>query len=256
MLTGRQILPRNLHPLPLFEHSDDPLTVPPPLMNWIQVRAWSKDLQAMEFPTKYCKTCNLWRPPRCHHCRICDNCIDTQDHHCVWLNNCVGRRNYRYFFAFVFWGTALGCYLTFTSLGLCLRYSSVEGVSFGDSINEFRVCFAMFVYGVFLTPYPACLMGYHIFLTGRGETTREYLNSQNLIKRDRHRPFDLKNVFRNWMVTFLKPKPPTNLRFKDKYIEGDPRFGPRKGKLQAPLTEEQKGGGVEMRYIKKSKRAK
>ncbi|KAI7159521.1 hypothetical protein KC324_g13597, partial [Hortaea werneckii] len=44
---------------------------------------------AMEVPTKYCKSCTIWRPPRAHHCRICDACLETQDHHCVWLNNCV-----------------------------------------------------------------------------------------------------------------------------------------------------------------------
>ena len=218
-------------------------------MNWVLVKAWAKNVQAMEFPTKYCKTCNIWRPPRCHHCRMCDNCIDSQDHHCVWLNNCVGRRNYRYFFTFVLFGTILGLYLTFSCLGGCISYANSEGISFGESIGEFRVPFALFIYGILVTPYPACLMGYHLFLTGRGETTREFLNSQNLAKRERYRPFDRHSVFKNWIVTFLKPKPPTNLRFKEKYTEGDPRFGPRRNKRQAPLTAEQQGGGMEMRKI-------
>src|SRR5271154_3890142 len=112
--------------------------------DWTMIKSAQSATAAMEVPTKYCKTCNIWRPPRAHHCRICDNCVETQDHHCVWLNNCVGRRNYRYFFTFVGSGTLLGIFLTFGSLCHCLRYMSTEGVSFGQAINTWRVPFAMF----------------------------------------------------------------------------------------------------------------
>src|SRR5690349_23682542 len=111
------------------------------------VRLATSDTAAMDVPVKYCKTCNTWRPPRCYHCRVCDNCVETLDHHCVWLNNCVGRRNYRYFFAFVSTGTALALLLTFASLGHCLAYKSQKGVSFVRAINACRVPFAMFIYG-------------------------------------------------------------------------------------------------------------
>ena len=200
----------------------------------------------MEGPTKYCKTCNIWRPPRAHHCRLCDNCVETQDHHCVWLNNCVGRRNYRYFFTFVLTATILGIFLTFVSLGQCLSYSSNQSISFSEAINDERVAFAMFIYGLLAPPYPLCLVGYHIFLMGRGTTTREYLRSHSFLKKDRHRPFDHGGWFTNWHIVLLRPRPPTYLRFKDEYTEGDPRFGPRKGKRDTPLSFEQQGGGMEM----------
>lgn len=105
----------------------------------------------------------------------------------------------------------------------------------------------MVIYGALATPYPAALMGYHLFLMGRGETTREYLNSHKFVKKDRHRPFTQGNIIKNWFVVLCRPRPPTYLNFKRKYEDGDQRFGERKGKRTAPLKKEfQAGGGAEM----------
>ncbi|TKA41863.1 Palmitoyltransferase erf2 [Cryomyces minteri] len=205
--------------------------------------ATSKDA-AMEVPTKYCKSCNIWRPPRAHHCRVCDNCVETQDHHCVWLNNCVGRRNYRYFLVFVAPGTLLGLFLFAASLAHLLVWRSREAQGFGASISQWRVPFAMLIYGILVTPYPASLLGYHLFLMARGETTREYLNSHKFLKKDRHRPFTQGSWWKNWAAVLLRPRPPTYLRFSKKYEEGDQRFGERRGRRTAPLTKEMQGGGL------------
>ncbi|KAL8705927.1 MAG: hypothetical protein Q9201_000982 [Fulgogasparrea decipioides] len=238
----RPILPRNLHPQPA-PTSDDPLALGPPTVDWIRLKSIDPETLWAEAPTKYCKTCNIWRPLRCHHCRICDNCIETQDHHCVWLNNCVGRRNYRYFLTFVSTATLLAMFLAFASLGHCLRYQSNQGVSFPQSIDKQRLPFAMFLYGLLAAPYPACLWIYHLYLMGRGETTREFLVSHQFLKKDRLRPFSQGNFLKNWLMVFLRPRPPTYYHFKKEYEEGDRRFGKRRGKMTAPLAPEQPGGG-------------
>lgn len=109
----------------------------------------------------------------------------------------------------------------------------------------------MFIYGLLATPYPACLLGYHIWLIARGETTREYLNSHKFLTKDRHRPFTQASVVKNWLVVLLRPRPPTYLRFKHKYEEGDQRFGPKRDKHQrrAIAQQQQEGGEMELQNV-------
>ncbi|KAL5117656.1 Eukaryotic peptide chain release factor GTP-binding subunit [Pleosporales sp. CAS-2024a] len=243
------ILPRNLHPFPPSNPNDDPLNVGPPTTEWTMVVSAVGNNAAMEVPTKYCKSCFVWRPPRAHHCRVCDNCIETQDHHCVWLNNCVGRRNYRYFFVFVCATTLLGLFLLGASLAHILIWRSRNDSSFGTAINQWRVPFAMAIYGLVSWAYPFSLAVYHLFLVGRGETTREYLNSHKFMKKDRHRPFTQGSILKNWLAVLQRPRPPTYLHFKKPYEEGDQRFGSRRDKRIAPLSTEQQGGGLEMQDV-------
>ncbi|KAI9819185.1 MAG: Eukaryotic peptide chain release factor GTP-binding subunit [Pycnora praestabilis] len=240
------ILPRNLHSFPPSDNAEDPLALGPPTTDWTRIRSATSSKAAMEVPTKYCKTCNIWRPPRGHHCRVCNNCIETQDHHCVWLNNCVGRRNYRYFFTFVSSGTIIGFFLFAASLAHILAYRSQQRVSFGKAIDTWRVPFAMVIYSVLATPYPLALWSYHLFLTGRGETTREYLNSHKFLRKDRHRPFTQGIALWNWIFVLGRPRPPTYLHFKRKYVEGDQRFGSRR---QKTVHGEQSGEGLELSHV-------
>jgi len=178
----------------------------------------------MEVPSKFCKTCDVWRPPRTHHCRTCDNCVETQDHHCVWLNNCVGRRNYRYFFAFVTSASLLGLFLFAASLAHVLLYMKQENQSFSAAADANRVPMAMIFYGLLAALYPMALLGYHLWLMARGETTREYMQSQKFAPRDRHRPYTQGSVLKNWIAVLVRPRPPTYLRFKSAREEGDIRL--------------------------------
>jgi palmitoyltransferase ZDHHC9/14/18 len=104
----------------------------------------------------------------------------------------------------------------------------------------------MFLYSIIASGYPLSLMGYHFFLMARGETTREYLNSLKFLKKDRHRPFTQGNIIKNLFVVLCRPRPPTYLRFKSQYEEGDQRFGDRRGKRNAPLVPEAQNGSVAM----------
>lgn len=204
----------------------------------------------MEVPTKYCKTCNIWRPPRTHHCRMCDNCIETADHHCVWLNNCVGRRNYRYFFAFVSSATLLALFLVGASLAQILVYMNRQNASFAQAINHDAVPFAMVLYGCLGFLYPAALMGYHMFLMARGETTREFLNSHKFLKKDRFRTFTQGSWYKNWVVVLCRPRPPTYYHFKKQHTVGDQRLATIRMKERQRRGRQERGEqGVELHDI-------
>lgn len=209
------------------------------------IKSAEKNTAAMEVPVKHCRTCNVWRPPRAHHCRLCDNCIESHDHHCVWLNNCIGKRNYRYFFTFVTSATFLSLYLIATSLTQILVYQNREDISFGKAIDHFRVPFALVFIAILGFLYPAALMGYHIFLMARGETTREYMNSHKFVKKERYRPFSQRSIIRNLLAVLCRPRTPSYYNFKNKYQPGDQRLGVRRS--QRPRRNSQ---GLEMQDVR------
>ncbi|KAJ3562822.1 hypothetical protein NPX13_g8420 [Xylaria arbuscula] len=222
------ILPRNLHQFPPADENEDPLRLAPPTNDWTLIKSAESSIAAMEVPTKFCRSCNIWRPPRAHHCRLCDNCVETQDHHCVWVNNCVGRRNYRYFFTFVTSTTIMAVYLIGISFAQIAIYAREGDISFGEAVGYSRISLTLIIYSIIGLLYPAALTGYHLFLMARGETTREFLNSHKLLKQDRYRAFTQGSMWRNWVVVLCRPRPPTYYRFKDLYEEGDQRFGERR----------------------------
>jgi palmitoyltransferase ZDHHC9/14/18 len=129
----------------------------------------------------------------------------------------------------------LGFFIAGASLGHLLVWPKVQDVSpdgiepdFADSISANRVPFAMFIYGILAALYPLALVGYHLFLIIRGETTREYMQSQKFARGDRHRPYSQVSAWRNLVAVLVRPRPPTYLRFKEGLEHGDQRFGNEK----------------------------
>lgn len=121
---------------------------------------------------KYCRTCDIYRPPRAIHCGYCDCCIERLDHHCPWLGTCIGKRNYKYFMVFI-WLVALhSCqcivisvfHVTESSFRLDGGFSRAQKISLGNlSLISFLSLFVFY------------LLGYHQYLICRNETTNENL---------------------------------------------------------------------------------
>ncbi|KAJ2725895.1 Eukaryotic peptide chain release factor GTP-binding subunit [Coemansia sp. Benny D115] len=190
---------------------------------------------------KYCETCRIYRPPRASHCRLCDNCVENEDHHCIWLNNCIGRRNYRYFYSFLFSTTALGLYIiAFSLVRLILPLHRPEGSSlehhesFAASIRHHPVVLALIIYVFINLSMVGGLFAYHTILISRNITTHEVLGAKSArfgtgydyedtgSRAHSRRPMFLTAVspysegscLSNWAATLCSPSVPSNVRWR------------------------------------------
>ncbi|KAJ1635576.1 DHHC palmitoyltransferase-domain-containing protein [Pavlovales sp. CCMP2436] len=82
----------------------------------------------LQVPLKWCYACRIFRPPRAAHCQDCGVCVREWDHHCPWMGQCIGKRNYRFFYAFLLLTTVL-CAHTAGWAGHHLYHISIQPIS-------------------------------------------------------------------------------------------------------------------------------
>lgn len=117
----------------------------------------------------WCHACQFHRPPRSVHCDTCNYCIEEFDHHCVWLHHCIGRRNYRFFFAFI----VLQTIDLISTIGMCVT-------SFSDTKNSMLALTVWISLLAVLTLPVLGLTAFHAIILQKGQTTHEFVTESNV----------------------------------------------------------------------------
>lgn len=232
------VLPRNIHiPLKVDKTTKEfGPAVPEEYYNIISVPYYQNDSKGItrsndaSINLKYCPTCHIWKPARTSHCNVCNCCVLHHDHHCKFLNNCVGPRNYQFFLWFLLCAT-IGNVLLFILSFIQIFYYKLQTFPlvhrFEQSINLYPAAFFLAIYSFFTMLYPALLLGFHLVLTSKYLTTREYLNN---VWGNRYNPdfvnfFDTGSMWKNLYISWIgKPRGISMFRLIDPYEPGDLRL--------------------------------
>ncbi|XP_077447074.1 palmitoyltransferase ZDHHC18-B-like isoform X2 [Stigmatopora argus] len=184
---------------------------------------------------KYCFTCKMFRPPRTSHCALCDNCVERFDHHCPWVGNCVGKRNYRFFYAFITSLSFLTAFI-FCSVATHLVLRTGDGKSLLSAVQESPgrypllserkvwdvvgrrsvsltgLCTAVELCVCFFSVW--CILGlsgFHTYLLASNLTTNEDIKGTWSGKSgaDVTNPYSHRNIFVNCASILCEPMPPS-----------------------------------------------
>lgn len=165
-LTDPGIVPRNRWPNTSIKWRQL-IEVPPPIKIAIA---------GTEVALNWCNACQFHGPPTSVHCYTCNFCIEEFDHHCVWLNHCIGRRNYRFFFAFIVLQTI--------DLIFSITVCAWGGM---DSQESSVYVLSMVSIGilVLLTLPVLSLTVFHAIILFKGQTTHDFVSDAE-VKLTRH----------------------------------------------------------------------
>eukprot|EP01121_Diplochlamys_sp_Union-15-3_P004485 TRINITY_DN14679_c0_g1_i1.p1 TRINITY_DN14679_c0_g1~~TRINITY_DN14679_c0_g1_i1.p1 ORF type:complete len:215 (-),score=17.01 TRINITY_DN14679_c0_g1_i1:39-683(-) len=193
-----------------------PTIEPPNPFHWEDVRPPEKKIficNGIEVVSKYCYTCNIYRPLRASHCHDCNNCVARFDHHCPWVGNCIGQRNYRFFVSFLIVATTLIFYVfswCIIDMVVRTRHSSKEGgAAFAETLHN-PASFLLAIYSLIVGLLVMSLCSLHVYLVSCGYTTRERC-TVTLIPETKAYPKGLYNWY--WML--CSPWYPSAINFRD-----------------------------------------
>ncbi|KAH7969362.1 palmitoyltransferase ZDHHC20-A [Rhipicephalus sanguineus] len=145
---------------------------------------------------RYCESCQLLKPDRCHHCSVCRRCIKKMDHHCPWFNNCVGFNTYKFFLLTLFYAVAL-CVYSVATLGAHL----IAWLSDPSLLKPYGIHVGfIFLVGSALAIGLGSFLGVHLSMVSRNETTLERLRSEVFLEPGDS--FDLGNRYENFVQVF------------------------------------------------------
>ncbi|ERN06254.1 probable protein S-acyltransferase 7 isoform X1 [Amborella trichopoda] len=252
LTSGRDpgIIPRNAHP-PEPEGFDGSIEVGGGQTPQLRLpRMKDVVVNGISVKIKYCDTCMLYRPPRCSHCSICNNCVERFDHHCPWVGQCIGKRNYRFFFMFVF-STTLLCIYVFAFCCLYIkRIMDFENTSVWKALIKTPASIVLIIYTFISVWFVGGLTVFHLYLISTNQTT--YENFRYRYDR-RANPYNL-GVVNNFKEIFFSEMTPSKNKFRARVPEeegstglglGQARVGPA-GFVSPNMGRATVGGDLEM----------
>ncbi|XP_063557459.1 palmitoyltransferase ZDHHC18 isoform X5 [Gorilla gorilla gorilla] len=198
---------------------------------------------------KYCFTCKMFRPPRTSHCSVCDNCVERFDHHCPWVGNCVGRRNYRFFYAFILSLSFLTAFIfACVVTHLTLR---AQGSNFLSTLKETPASVLELVICFFSIWSILGLSGFHTYLVASNLTTNEDIKGSWSSKRGGEasvNPYSHKSIITNCCAVLCGPLPPSLIDRRG-FVQSDTVL-PSPIRSDEPACRAKPDASMLLRYIK------
>ncbi|KAI9482907.1 MAG: palmitoyltransferase PFA4 [Benjaminiella poitrasii] len=155
---------------------------------------------------RYCKSCQVYKPPRSHHCRYCRRCVLKMDHHCPWINNCVGHDNYGHFIRFIIFAD-LACFYIISLLVGRVRaiMDALRHFQFDAEPTTVQIIFMVlnFVFAFIVLFCVGILTCYQLYCLSRNQSNVEAWERgkvEDLVRRGKippvNYPFDI-GLYRN-----------------------------------------------------------
>ncbi|KAL3509764.1 hypothetical protein ACH5RR_029165 [Cinchona calisaya] len=166
-------------------------------------------INGIEVKLKYCRICNIYRPPRSCHCAVCNNCIERFDHHCPWIGHCIGLRNYRLYLMFLSTGLLLFAFIFIFSCKIVHHKLSGDGIGVIILLRNCPETLALTVLSFAAMSFLAGLSCYHVQLIAINQTAYEHFHQKYVSSRN---PFN-KEVLNNIKEVLLSSQPPARVNF-------------------------------------------
>lgn len=121
---------------------------------------------------RWCNTCQVWKPDRCHHCSTCRRCFLRMDHHCPWFACCIGHHNHKYFVQFLVYVTVFSG-MVFAVATLLLYVFFAEAQFEKDQYLLLNLVF-LFVVSLAFFFAVGCFTCFLVYLVLKNYTTIEF----------------------------------------------------------------------------------